>query len=373
MKENVALRLLSEIMGWDDETARNEFAWLRLMSRLKYDSYRDFVAGVRFIESLAGWLQQFKSEDRNIAYRMVREKLLYIDPAAIQHLVDLAYPETIRMQLAAAAAEDLGIRPYRLWASVDGRERFKSLLDRTLFLGLSDGARIDQFRRTNVGIISNEQIAVGMELDDGKWDSFLKKLKAKTNDENARFRCVYLIDDFMGSGSTFLRKNNEDGEWDGKLVKLWNQIRSRQESHFASGFVVRVHHYIASSQAKNLSEKHAAAAREERGKEWFDKVQFSFGMVLPDSVRITQHQDPELVALFDRYYDESIETSHTNVGGHKKIHLGYGGCALPLVLEHNTPNNSVALLWAESEGVTNADGYASHAMRPLFRRRQRHV
>lgn len=44
-----------------------------------------------------------------------------------------------------------------------------------------------------------------------------------------------------------------------------------------------------------------------------------------------------------------LRTTHTDVGGVEHLGLGYGGCALPLVLDHNTPNNSVALLWAETE------------------------
>jgi hypothetical protein len=51
MKERLALRLLGAIMDWTDEQAREEFQWLRMMSHLKYDGYRDFVAGVRFVEA----------------------------------------------------------------------------------------------------------------------------------------------------------------------------------------------------------------------------------------------------------------------------------------------------------------------------------
>jgi len=59
MNQDLALRVLGQIMAWNDEQARDEFRWLRLMARLKYDGYRDFQAGMRFIESLATWLQQF--------------------------------------------------------------------------------------------------------------------------------------------------------------------------------------------------------------------------------------------------------------------------------------------------------------------------
>jgi hypothetical protein len=77
-------------------------------------------------------------------------------------------------------------------------------------------------------------------------------------------------------------------------------------------------------------------------------------------------QEPFL-KLVDTYYDDSIETKHMKLGG-EDARLGFGKCALPLVLEHNTPNNSLALLWADTDGENG-----KHSMRPLFRRRQRHT
>jgi hypothetical protein len=59
VNQEFVLGKLGDLMGWDEERAHIEFAWLRLMSRLKYDGYQDFLAGMRFIESLTDWLQQF--------------------------------------------------------------------------------------------------------------------------------------------------------------------------------------------------------------------------------------------------------------------------------------------------------------------------
>ena len=80
MNQDLALRILGRIMSWSDERARDEFQWLRLMARLKYDGYRDFQAGMRFIESLAYWLQQFVSQERETAYSFVRRSLVYVGP-----------------------------------------------------------------------------------------------------------------------------------------------------------------------------------------------------------------------------------------------------------------------------------------------------
>ncbi len=47
MKRERALKVLSEIMRWDGERADHEFAWLSLMAQIKYDGYRDYLAGSR--------------------------------------------------------------------------------------------------------------------------------------------------------------------------------------------------------------------------------------------------------------------------------------------------------------------------------------
>ena len=107
---------------------------------------------------------------------------------------------------------------------------------------------------------------------------------------------------------------------------------------------------------------------------WAKAVHLSFGAVLRDDLPLgsVAGRDDAFIELTKIYYDPIIRTKHTDVGGVTHLGLGYGGCALPLVLDHNTPNNAVALLWAETEGG-DREGVAAPAMRPLFRRRQRHA
>ncbi len=157
MNQELALRTLSSIMSWPDDRARQEFAWLRLMARVKYDDYQDVLAGVRFVESLAKWLQQFDSDERETAYRFVRQQLVYVSTAEMRRLVESFYPVTVQNVLLQRVARQLGIPKYRVWSHADGPATFECLRRKTLFMGLSDGARIDILRHANVGIISNEQ------------------------------------------------------------------------------------------------------------------------------------------------------------------------------------------------------------------------
>jgi hypothetical protein len=63
----------------DNEVATREYAWLRLMSSMKYDGYSDFRAGVRFLESLVSWLRHFDEADRKAAYEFVKTRLVYLN------------------------------------------------------------------------------------------------------------------------------------------------------------------------------------------------------------------------------------------------------------------------------------------------------
>jgi hypothetical protein len=363
MNQDFILGRLSEIMGWDNDQARKEFAWLRLMSRMKYDGYQDFLAGMRFIESLADWLQQFQAAERATAYDFVRRAMIYVSTAELNHLVELFYPETVQWRLQQEVASRESLPAYRVWATSKSKAAYRRLLRQTLFIELSDGARIDIFRRVNAGTISNEQVVTAPRINEEKWGELLEDLRKDLGDKDVRFAFVFLIDDFIASGTTLLRE--EDGRWKGKLPKFWADVQPYLATHFEPGWKLCVHHYLMTHRARVTVDDRQAAALAARGKDqWFEDIQFSFGMLLPENFPLDESRHPAFIRLTEQYYDSAIETRHTG----SDIWLGFRQCALPLVLEHNTPNNSVAILWAESAG-----GPGRHAMRPLFRRRQRHT
>jgi hypothetical protein len=354
-------------MEWDDDVSRHEFAWLRLMSRMKYDGYQEFLAGMRFIESLTDWLQQFEKKHRQAAYGFIRKNLVFISVAEMRHLVELFYPETVQHRLIGEVAYRRGIQRYRVWADLDATAAYHNLLRKTLFIELSDGGRIDMFRRANAGVIDNEQIVTAPRINEEKWRDLLKDLRKDTKDDAARFSFVYLVDDFTASGTTLLRQ--EEGKWKGKLFRFWEDVNKSgmAKEVFEDDWRLCVHHYVSTTQSETAIRQRDGEVRTALGPDgWFQKIELSSGMCLPDEFSITSATHSEFGELIQTYYDDSIEDEHMRKGGEDARH-GFGKCGLPLVLEHNTPNNSIALLWAETSGEGGA-----HAMRPLFRRRQRH-
>lgn len=365
MKTKTAQRLLSAVMDWTDEQATKEFAWLNLMAKLKYDDYRDFLAGMRFLESLVAWLQQFKPEHRSAAYEFVRKRLVFVSAAERQRLVEMLYPEVIWPALVKSATAQLNIPSWRVL--VDAQDHLARDRRKTLFLALSDGARLDAFRHANVGRISNEQVVVTVDPSAEKWVDLLKELRKDVQDDSAHFTRIVLVDDFTASGTSLLRKES-DGSWKGKLQRFLASIR---DTPSVQPFDLLVHHLIGTPKAADHLTAAIGSFKEEQEALWKkvkNTVLPTYGWLYPTTLKLASPHDDTFLEVAKQYYDPGIRNSHTDKGGSTDIHLGYADCALPLVLDHNTPNNSVALLWAESE---TGDGSA-HRMRPLFRRRQRH-
>jgi hypothetical protein len=361
------LRKLSDLLHWDEARDSTEFPWLRLMARFKFDGYQDYLAGARFLESLVDWLQQFDEPDRQVAYDFVRNRLVYVGPAEMQHLVELFYPEHVRPHLATTVARARETPPYRVWADAAATQAYFKLLRKTLFIELSDGARIDIFRRANAGIVSNEQIYTAPRINDDKWKDMRKELRKDLNDNSALFSVVYLVDDFTGSGTSLIRFT--DGGWKGKLVRFWEEIRPHLGDYFEEPWCVCVHHYMATQQAVKAVVEREEKIRAALGPgNWFPSVHFSYSTTLPPELPLVDDKADPFLRLVENYYNRDVEVKRHNLeGGGESVQFGYAECRLPLILDHNTPNNSFALLWAES---TSGKG---RQMRPLFRRRQRHT
>jgi hypothetical protein len=317
-------------------------------------------------------LQQFSAEDRDVAYEFVKQKLIYLGAGEINHLVELFYYQQVQPLLQIETARSLGIKPYLVWSRNESISLYESLLRRCLFFGLSDGARIDTFRRVNAPLIKNDQVLLATEISNEKWLDLRKSLRSALRDEDATFKFIFLLDDFVGTGSTLIRQ--QDGVWKGRLLRFWESlpelkcsyqsVQAIDEEFLDKDFRVGVHHYVATRDATTRVQQREAEIKLARKGIWFPEVTFSFGTILPSDIKLTPTNSADFGRLVENHYNKNIETDSTRVGGTDDIKYGYGYCGLPLILEHNTPNNSLPILWADVD--------EEPAMRPLFRRRQRY-
>ena len=271
----------------------------------------------------------------------------------------------VRPRLLRQVAEQEGENPYHV-AKIAGTVAFRVRERGCLFLGISDGARTDAFRRSSSPHIGHEQVLQTYEVSPGRVDKLLEKLREDTaiitskegKGCDAKFRTVVLLDDFSASGTSYLRK--EDNKFKGKIGDFYRDL-SHPENPM-SGLVnlndleILLVLYIATQQARD----HLHTALEELLRP--QKVPFEILIVHPleGSICLRPGTGDAMEQMLEDYYDPAIEDEHTRKGK-TDLKFGYAKCGLPLVLNHNTPNNSIYPLWADSA-----------KLRPLFPRVSRH-
>jgi hypothetical protein len=370
MNTALANQLLRALLEWDEQTEEEYVNTLMSMASWKWDAYEGFRAGQRFLESLARWLAQF--DDPTTRFRWIKfvvDRMIFISSSEMDHLISVAYPDIIRPAVLARVAAQSGIAPH-LKRRVIGTSEFRAEQRRALVLGLSDGARLDILRRNSEGL-SHEQFVPSSEVPVFRRKDLSDKLAAALetfgSDAEATFNHVLLVDDFYGSGTSLMRLEiGVDGQPNvqGKVRKFIEQANELttagghdQPALLSEDYRVTILLYVASERAKD----HIQAALQDAGlgERWsIDVIQ-----IIDNKYTVI---DDLLLSDCDKFWDPILEDEHK-----KRAARGYRDCALPVVLYHNAPNNSVSPLWADSTGRTR-DGAVGLNRRALFPRYERH-
>lgn len=365
MQDLNAARILTAVMGWEDlSTVQQHVKQLQLLADYKYDHYQRFAPGRRFIESLALWLEQLDAGDRAAAFDLVTQHLIYFSDAEFSHLVQTAYPDLIVRERMRLVAEEHNIPTYRV-GQLAKHKRFEELKLKSLYLGLSDGARTNELRRASNGEIGNEQIWQAYELGEQKSEDMLQELRSSMarmgfSAPEPRFNLIWLLDDFSGSGNTYIRYDGTKKAFKGKLKKVYDQLHSEglvDPTHYEVFLLL----YVATRQAIDHIEYWCERFTSDKG---YKPLQIHVLCPLERDIALTKISSTAITQLLanERYFDSRVaEDKHIAVGG-TDGRLGFAGCALPVVLSHNTPNNSIYLLW----------GYEHYQFFGLFPRVTRH-
>lgn len=261
----------------------------------------------------------------------------------------------MRPALFHSVASEASIPSHKVTALAQS-DLYKEAVKRSLFLGLSDGARTDVFRRYNPHL-DNEQVWLTYSVSDEKYKDFAEYLSDKSP-AKPTFSHLWLMDDFSASGKSFLRKEN--GKWKGKIVKTLSGFLE-QESGTRTEECIKIiadkcHVHIVLFIASYKAEEYFHKSIKEL---WSDKIEFADRFELPEIIIVQklnytsliseQNGDLEVIKLIenDAYYDhDHLYNKASAVGGTAEVKYGFAEGRLPLVLGHNTPNNSVSLLWA---------------------------
>lgn len=354
---------------------------LEVLSDYKYDEYQQFAPGRRFMDSLVLWLNEIPAEHRAAAFQFVRERLVFFSRADIFHFTKMAYPNKIRPQLLDWEATQRKL-PMHQWVEFSRSQSFEIAVRRSLFLGLSDGSHLDDFRR--LGGLRNDQVHTSYQFPVSRAVEMIKELGEDIEKQRsaieaepygakleATFGRIFLVDDFTASGVSFVRKK-DTGEWTGKVVNFVEQLddlHSQLDAPLVDWKELRINlvFYIATLRAKAYIEEQLAEYNVWRKSQHKPEVPFGFLIVQPleDDVALTPENAGPFEQLINAYdvtgtYDSAMKKGGPD--GHQR--WGFKGCGLPVVLYHNTPNNSIAPLWVYRDEACEMPG--------LFPRIRRH-
>ena len=365
MNSNLANQLLASIMKWDAQTLASERAALEFMGSMKYDAYDRYMPGMRFMSSLVQWLNDIEEEDRDEAYKFIKEKLVFISSTQINYLMDLLYDSKIRPILLDMATTETGMPSYKRSSNVV-HNRFEIEKRSALVVGLSDGAHTDILRRS--AGFSNEQVLTNYYPDGKKLKDMLDELRKDDKLKSIEipyFRRIFLIDDFTASGKSFIRYDESNGKYHGKLKKIIDELCTRgydekgQKIEHLSYLLnpeqkiqIDILFCIATERAKTSIKDNLDDYLKSVG--WQDKVEFNIHIVqlLEDKLSNDIKSDNDLVKIIkkDKYFvEECVISKSYKVGKNDSPWLGFDECALPVVLAHNTPNNSLPIIWQDAE------------------------
>jgi hypothetical protein len=414
VKRELALQLLQGTLpDLAEQSLADIFRELQFLAEYKYNKYEMYQPGRLFLENLYLWLEQFSAEERQEAVDFIRQNLIFISRDEFHQLAHVLYYDVIRSEQISASARLLQLPVHRV-AQICSSPTFDLVERASLYIAMSDGSRIDYIRRQHLAI-NNEQVVPHYEASPDKITQLTRDLRAATNDSNALFRCAFFIDDFCGSGKTLLREIvtspplnggtivDIPSNWLGRLSRdrndnslhlqytgpptdaekdsLRNLSTDKSFQKGAEALIKKADERdtelrgsltkIAKSRLRELLEpdglvffspllatEHAIQRLEPLIKKLsapFDQMQIRPAATIDGNVTIVDGTSP-IGRLCEKYYLDELADEHTG-----NVRFGYDHCGLPLVLHHNSPNNSIYPLW-------NRRAHRS----PLFVRYERH-
>jgi len=413
LKRELAFQLLQSILPdppWNEDRLRQTLADLRVLAEHKYNKYEMYQPARLFFENLYLFLLRFKEEHRSTALEFVCRDLTFISRDEFQQLANILYYDRIRQKQLDLASKNSGIPRHRVSRLVDSPE-FQRIQRASLYVALSDGARIDYFRRQNLEI-NNEQVLAAYYVANEKVLDMRRDLRKALSDPEAKFECLFLLDDFFGSGKTLLREAvlvtvdvanvevpkalegklsfdedkrqlswNYSGPVGDKERSALDALASSPELRTAVDKIkescLKRETILKGALQKMADTKLLDSVRDDASVYLAPLMATEYGIdrltpllsrlkpplnalaiipaaVVPNKLRVLPGAGP-VAELSELYYDPKIGDEHTS-----DVTFGYDGCGLPVVLHHNTPNNSLYFLWARKWGS------------PLFARYERH-
>lgn len=307
-KTMILISKFNKILRPDPKTNEREF----FSSNSIFHNYRYFKVHkeLDFNHARKKWLGQFSSQaEQDEMINMVLNNLLYIP---------------------AAFCEETISEVWKYHTSIKTNKKNEAVF----LVGLSDGARLDLVRSYNEQIFTF-QFSLEFEINESKCNTFMKKMKQSIGTSEIEALNIVLIDEFLASGISFIRY--EAGTWKGKLIKVFNQLIPIFEK-YTNNISISILTYYATEKGEQYLEKSLNSYLAED----------SCTPISIESVNRVPKAELNIqqIKIIEKIFNQHpILDRHYQKGAVNRPYLGFDESQLMIVFEHNTPNNSLPIIW----------------------------
>jgi len=323
---------------------------IHFLAQRKYNRYDQYLPGETFQNRMIKWLCNFKEEDRQNAMEII-DNLVYLNNHELRSIAVSTFWNSVKIIEIELFNQEGDKNILNVYLN-NRRTKITQALKRSLYVAVADDVMFDYFRRRA------QRRFRGVLLKDNfvEYYKLHNKCQKEDLDYLKEYDRIFLLDQLCGSGTTFLRKR--EGKWKGKINKMfeiWEKLDNKKIYYTP---------YIMSKVAqikvgKNLEEW-------KKDKKITQEIIVIPTFIIPMSSCLSSNeQGPidytmKIAQLCKRYFNETIVNEHILEGG--DCICGFGGAGLALVLNNNCPNNTIPLIWQETND-----------WHPLFPRIDHHV
>ncbi len=322
------------------------FDYITTLSRYKFSTYMQFDPPVRFQIILENWINNFLSDKDKFTAFKLSSRILFITQHELEYLQRYVYRkfisqygwqinESLEEFLFVPLEEDVKVAEFFRLNQISGRE--DKVGGSKSYLNCIDEfiQPIKEIEKIDNGIKQIKSCEHLNNLDRDNIIAIMEKAKIqytaeleKKNKDYEQRKYLILLTDFSGSGAT---------------VK--NDI-TRILTHYSFEFVFLFSYIICEDSLNKLlitSEQNA------------NKINIIYGLLLTskakcfaeDSIILFDPDKSEIRKLCDKYFFQLKE--HPDVKQWQEdIKYGFKENQLTLVLDHNCPNNTLPIMWAEN-------------------------
>jgi hypothetical protein len=161
--------------------------------------------------------------------------------------------------------------------------------------------------------------------------------------EKCKFHTTFLIDDFTASGKSYFRPDEGKGKIWKFLDKVFGDDKDWKNLVDKNNLDIHIVFYLATITAIETIQGSIDEWKVSKGIK--NNIVVYAIQIIDNTIKDKVEENKAFMELAKKYFDDKIINKHYRKGKHDNPHLGFNECGLPLILNHNTPNNSLPILW----------------------------